>query len=76
MAVARGRLRARMKGAEPRPRLAVRIERKLGRKGSPPPALALTGMLYRVRYRVLMATLVPQRQHSFMSPATWQPRQG
>lgn len=23
-----------------------------------------------------MATLVPQRQHSFMSPATWQARQG
>lgn len=23
-----------------------------------------------------MATLVPHRQHSFMSPATWHPRQG
>lgn len=36
---------------------------------------ALTGMLYLVRYRVLMATLVPHRQHSFMSPATWHARQ-
>lgn len=29
----------------------------------------LTGMPYRVRYMVLMATLAPHRQHSFMSEA-------
>lgn len=32
-------------------------------------------MKYFVLMRVLIAMEVPQRQHSFMSPATWQPRQ-
>lgn len=31
-------------------------------------------MPYRVRYMVLMATLDPQRQHSFMSEAIWHER--
>lgn len=40
------------------------------------PGWSLTGMLYLVRYRVLMATVEPHRKHSSMSPATWQLRQG
>lgn len=34
----------------------------------------LTGMPKRVRYKVLMATLAPHRQHSFMSEAIWHER--
>lgn len=47
-----------------------------GRRGCPPlgDGGSLTGMPYRVRYRVLMATDAPHRQHSSMSEAIWHER--